>query len=215
MEIKQVKQTKMCVRATGSREGTSLPLRCTLKPRGTLLKRLVVLWVRVCVFEVRSCIMSMNVPTKGEIWGWVCMCVFWGSEKFFVVFLFPSSRSSPHLSFYILGQRSFCHLVLLHAHQPLTNTLTHTHTLCCTSDNNTRCLGRLKIWIQISNEILPMPGLGVHPKRKTLMIFSTFAWKKSNHFNASASHFTRNTEWKASQLLHHSSRRSRWIQRTG
>lgn len=154
--MKQVKQTQMCVQATGSGEGTSLPFRCTLEPRGTLLKRLVVHWVRVCVcanillllakwehflwkvslladpHNSKACVRLANVlcqwkSPQREEYEDVCVCLcVFWGSQ--KSFLFRSLLPLlPRLSFYVWGHCSSCHLVSPSPHQPLTNTHSGLH----------------------------------------------------------------------------------------
>lgn len=95
-------------------------------------------------------------------------------------FCFPPHSPPPSLvlrfrSAFFLSSRVAQHTPAPHQHTHWAAHQAITHPI-----KTTRCLGRLRIQIQISNELFHMPGLAIHhtAKKKKKKIFSTFTWKK-------------------------------------
>lgn len=148
----------------------------------------------------------MSMSPQRDKYEDVCVCVCFETLKNSLrSFCFSSHSPPPCLSCYVLGQRCFipCHS----AHtSPLTNTHCAAHQTKTDSNpiKTTRCLGKLKIWIQISNEIFRMPGSTVHHTAKK-PVYSTFAWTKikSLQWLCVSFHEERWVEgWQGAKIIH-------------
>lgn len=113
-------------------------------------------------------------------------------------FCFPPHSPPPSLllrfrSAFFLSSRVAQHTPATHQHTHWAAHQAITHPI-----KTTRCSGRLRIQIQISNELFHMPGLAIHhtakKKERKKKDFQHIHLKKNPITSMAASHFTRNPE---------------------